>query len=170
MPELWSVLRNEDGQYSIVVPEGTTPATALIEMLGIEYGWGDTPPSEDHPDIVAAVEGLKLERWRQYSPEAAEREGVDLDDYLCWYGPGGDEGEWFWVLNYQGNLWDLGDSIMVEPEAGISAPGVVAVDFPPTVISPEEMVQWSVITPEEMAQWDAEDARWHAIEMRDGDE
>ena len=154
MPELWSVLRNEDGQCSIVVPEGTTPAAALIALLDHEYGGGGGPPPEDHPEIVATVEGLKLERWRQYSPEAAENEGIDLEDYLVWYGPGGDEGEWFWVLNYQGgDLYDLGDSIMVDEEI------VKMTDFPPTVI-----------TPEEMARWDAEDARWLAIEMRDGDE
>lgn len=106
----WSVLTSDNGT-ALVVPEGTDPAEALVELVAQVYGGENLDPTQ--PEIVAevAAQGLRIERWRAYSAELAEAEGVDLDDYNGWYGPNGDVGEWTHVLYYDGDAYDLGERI-----------------------------------------------------------
>ena len=108
-PADWSVLTSDNGT-ALVVPEGTDPAEALVELIAQMYGGEDLDPT--HPEIVAEVaKGLRVERWRAYSRELAEAEGVDCDDYTGWYGPNGDVGDWVHAFYYDGDAYDLGERI-----------------------------------------------------------
>lgn len=107
VPSDWTVLHGEDG-YAIVVPPGTSPDEAFIELLAAHHGVGAAP---DHPAVVAACEGLKVEVWRSCTAAWAEAEGVDIEGMNGWWAPHGDGKRWIHVLCFEGDLYGIGDSI-----------------------------------------------------------
>lgn len=124
-PAHWSVLRNEDGEASLVVPEGTDVVEALLTLVEEEYGGG--PFARDNPAIVDALEAADISVWRRYSPERAVNEGICEDDQSHgWWGPSGDLGDPITVLVYDGDPYSLGE----EAEAAEAAPAGSVQDTP----------------------------------------
>ena len=105
VPKDWTVLRSDDG-YSLVVPPGTTPAEALAELLIAQYG-GDW--SADHPGVIEAAQGQRVEVFHSCSKAWKEGEGVDWDE--DWWAPHGDGRRWVHAFSYDGSLYDLGDKL-----------------------------------------------------------
>ena len=107
-PDIGTVLRGDDG-LSVVVAPGTSPLDALLTLIEEEYG-GERL-SSDNPVVVAALDGLTVDAWTEYSPARQEADGVgEDDDYSTrWWGPNGDGSETIHVLSFEGNVYDLGD-------------------------------------------------------------
>ena len=107
LPRLWSTLYDEDsGGYSIVVPEGTTPAEALAEMVNATFGGSF---DQHQPLIVEKAADLRIEVWRSCTKAFKEAENIDFDgDY---WAPHGDGKRFIHVLYFDGDLWSLGEEM-----------------------------------------------------------
>lgn len=105
-PRPGAVLRGDDGE-ALVVTEGADPIGALIELVNESYG--GPPFARDNPVIVEAAQGLKVEVWRSCTAAYCEAEGIDTDGYDGWWTPDGDGKRKIHVLNYEGDVYDLGE-------------------------------------------------------------
>lgn len=107
IPELWSILRGEDGT-AIVVPEGTSPVDALLSLVEEEFGGERFSP--DNPAIVEAAHGLKIEAWHDCSDSQTRDEyGEDSDSLLGFWAPNGDGKHTIHVLSLDYSGYYLGE-------------------------------------------------------------
>lgn len=103
----WTLLHSEDGCDSIVVPEGTTFAEGLCELLRATHGV-DVEPT--HPLIVETAAGLKVQTWHSTTRAWREGEGVD-GDWDTYWSADGDGKRTANVVYYPDDLYALGDEI-----------------------------------------------------------
>lgn len=111
-PAMWSVLSSDDSD-SIVVPQGTEVADAVVVLLSERYGGRFSP---GNPAIVAACEGVKVEVWRSCSRALMEAEGVG-DGESDWWAPFGDGKRSIHVVDIGQSAYSLGEAAAeYEPE------------------------------------------------------
>lgn len=105
--EPWHILCSDD-DVSIVVPEGTSKATALVHLVAEEYG-GDLLPTTN-PVIVQALDSCSdVGEWRRYSEGLMEAVGIDHESYGDWWGPGGDGPDVIHAMTCFTYVYGLGD-------------------------------------------------------------
>lgn len=103
----WTVLHSEDGDESITVPGPDTDVVdALLTLIEETYGGDRFAP--DNPAILAAAEGVKVERWFSVTKQMRESEGID-DGFESYYTPNGDGRRSIWVVSIQTSGYWLGE-------------------------------------------------------------
>ena len=110
------MLRDEDGDNSIVVPAADTPVVeAVLEAVCQVHGDQFQP---DNPVIIEAAKGLKVECWHSCTKAWKEAENVeDYDSYNDWWAPHGDGKRSIYVVAIERSLYVIGD----EAEAWVEA-------------------------------------------------
>lgn len=103
-PKPWTLLHDDDGESSIVVPEGASVTEAVLEL--VEQVTGDRF-EPDNPAIVDAVAGLEVETWRSTTWRWREGEGVTEDD---WWAPDGDGRRTIEVVSLNRSVHALADA------------------------------------------------------------
>jgi hypothetical protein len=105
VPKFWSTLHDEDGSSAIVVPEGTDPLEALVELLNAEYG---RVFSRDNPVLVKEAAGLKIQRWFSCTKAWKEAESVGEEEEE-WWAPNGDGKRSIFVVSSDRSTYVLGE-------------------------------------------------------------
>lgn len=121
---MWTVLRDDNGDVGLVVPEGTPVIEAVLTLVQETYG-GDLF-SPDNPAIVQAAEGLRVERWHSCTKAFREAECIgDGDPDGEWWAPHGDGKRTIFVLPFEGDAYSLGEEAeaLESTEPGTSPEG-----------------------------------------------